>query len=394
MIHSSESLFPQPFSSPSVVPYQLRRMGVVMRPLPLDPMEVGGVLNPGGVRSPDGSFMLFPRLVAAGNYSRIGLARVINDADGIPCDVERLGVVLEPETPYERASDGRGGCEDARVVHVPALGGYVMTYVALGPVGPRPAMAMSSDLETWTRLGLVDFSPLRGADMNLYPNKDHMLFPEPVPGPDGRLSIAMLHRPMFERPVKGDPHGRHHVSLPPGVLDERWSAWISYCPLEDADWAMPGSGRRPSFSGHQPLFAPAHQWEGFRLGAGTPPLRLAEGWLTIYHGVERVPGATLKPSLRYNAAALIMDHIDPRRVVYRSPTPTLEPQVAEERCGVVSDVVFPTAVDQHDTHLDVYYGMADYCIGVARMDLRPAASLAQIPDPGAIEAEFPEELSA
>jgi len=204
----------------------------------------------------------------------------------------------------------------------------------------------------------------------------------------------MLHRPMFEKPLNGDSHGRYQVSLPPGVHDERWSAWISYCPLEDADWAIPGSGRCPTFSAHQPLFAPEHQWEGFRLGAGTPPLRLAEGWLTIYHGVELLPSAAHKRRLQYNAAALIMDHVDPRRIVYRSPMPTLEPHLAEERCGVVSNVVFPTAVDHHATHVDVYYGMADYCIGVARMDLRPPMTLAQLSDREESDEAFEEGLSA
>jgi len=38
-------------------------------------------LNPAAVRSPDGKLYLFPRLVAKGNYSRIGIARVLfNDA--------------------------------------------------------------------------------------------------------------------------------------------------------------------------------------------------------------------------------------------------------------------------------------------------------------------------
>jgi predicted GH43/DUF377 family glycosyl hydrolase len=41
----------------------------------------------------------------------------------------------------------------------------------------------------------------------------------------------------------------------------------------------------------------------------------------------------------------------------------------EECSGVVADVVFPTAVDQRDEHVDVYYGMADACVGVARMKL-------------------------
>jgi predicted GH43/DUF377 family glycosyl hydrolase len=33
----------------------------------------------------------------------------------------------------------------------------------------------------------------------------------------------------------------------------------------------------------------------------------------------------------------------------------------------VDNVVFPTAVDQHEVYLDVYYGMADGYIGAARM---------------------------
>ena len=35
-------------------------------------MEAEGVLNPAAVRGPDGKLSLFPRLVAKGNYSRIG----------------------------------------------------------------------------------------------------------------------------------------------------------------------------------------------------------------------------------------------------------------------------------------------------------------------------------
>ena len=35
----------------------------------------------------------------------------------------------------------------------------------------------------------------------------------------------------------------------------------------------------------------------------------------------------------------------------------------------MAEVVFPTAIDQHETYLDVYYGMADACIGAARIDL-------------------------
>jgi predicted GH43/DUF377 family glycosyl hydrolase len=46
----------------------------------------------------------------------------------------------------------------------------------------------------------------------------------------------------------------------------------------------------------------------------------------------------------------------------------------QERDGTVANVVFPTGIDRRDDvgtadRFDVYYGMADSRIGVARLDL-------------------------
>ena len=56
--------------------FRIHRLRWIMKPEPGDPIEVGGVLNPAAVRGLDGQLYLFPRLVAKGNYSRIGMARV------------------------------------------------------------------------------------------------------------------------------------------------------------------------------------------------------------------------------------------------------------------------------------------------------------------------------
>ena len=88
--------------------FKLRRLGMVMEPEPGNPNEVEGVLNPAAVRGPDGELYLFPRLVAKGNYSRIGIARVRFNETGDPASVERIGIALEPETDYERRPDGSG----------------------------------------------------------------------------------------------------------------------------------------------------------------------------------------------------------------------------------------------------------------------------------------------
>ena len=95
--------------------FRIERLGVVMAPEPGNPLEVEGVLNPAGVVGPDGHYYLFPRLVAAGNYSRIGMARVRRDGSGRPSSVERLGVALEPQMPSEIVRPGLGGCEDPRI---------------------------------------------------------------------------------------------------------------------------------------------------------------------------------------------------------------------------------------------------------------------------------------
>lgn len=351
------------------VPYQLERLSIVMRPHPDDPHEAGGVLNPGGIRAANGDYLLFPRLVALGNYSRIGVARVLHDDDGIPQGVERLGIALEPEADYEKNDWTGGGCEDARVTYVEALGIYVMTYAAFGPQGPHSAMAISSDLASWKRLGLIDYAPLVGTDMNQYSNKDHFVFPDPVEGPDGRPSIALIHRPMYEY-WAGDLANHSHPLVPPhNITDPRWSIWISYCPLDQAEWANPSVDAAASFGNHQVLATPLQPWEVERIGGGTPPIRLDGGWFTIYHGVEGMPGQGVLPVHRYCAGALLLDAQDPRQVLYRSSTPILEPALHEELYGVVGNVVFPTAVDQHETYLDVYYGMADDYIGAARMPI-------------------------
>jgi predicted GH43/DUF377 family glycosyl hydrolase len=137
--------------------FQLQRLSQVMEPEPGNPLEAEGVTNPAAARGPDGQLYLFPRLVAAGNYSRIGIARALFNGAGDPSGVERLGIALEPEADYERRPDGGGGCEDPRISFVEPLGRYVMTYTAFSAAGPRIALAISDDLFRWQRLGLANF---------------------------------------------------------------------------------------------------------------------------------------------------------------------------------------------------------------------------------------------
>src|SRR5271157_5189609 len=171
--------------------FQLQRLGQMMEPEPGNPLEAEGVLNPAAVRGPDGKLYLFPRLVARGNYSRIGIARVRFNEAGDPAGVERLGIALEPEADYELHLDGSGGCEDPRITFVEPLKRYVMTYTAFSSRGPRIALAVSEDLFRWKRLGLATFAPYDGIDFVHVADKDASLFPVAIPNHAGKMQLAL-----------------------------------------------------------------------------------------------------------------------------------------------------------------------------------------------------------
>lgn len=352
------------FDDTTTFPFTLERVGVLMRPDPADPREAEGVLNPATAWGPDGRLHLYPRLVSAGNVSRVGIADV-EIVDGVPVGVTRRGVVLEADRAWERGS-GHGGVEDPRITWIPSLGLHVMTYVAFGPLGPKPALAISKEGQEWERLGPLQFGyeDALDTDLNLFPNKDVVYFPEVVPDPDGVPSYALLHRPMwdfsFVRPGE-------HPPLPAGTTDDRASVWISYIPASDVERDITALTRP---SGHRFVAGPEFSWEALKIGAGPAPLRVDEGWLVIHHGVTgNVVGGAFVPQndVEYVAGALLLDADDPSRVIARTSVPLLVPETEEETEGTVANVVFPTAIEQIDDAYYVFYGMADSAIGVARL---------------------------
>jgi predicted GH43/DUF377 family glycosyl hydrolase len=361
--------------------FKLHRIGMLMEPEPGNPNEVEGILNPAAARGPDGSLYLFPRLVAKGNYSRIGIARVrFNDA-GDPVGAERLGIALEPEEDYEKLPDGGGGCEDPRVTFVEPLKHYVMSYTAFSAQGPRIALASSEDLFHWKRLGLVTFDPYGKIEFDGIDNKDASVFPIAIPDPSGEPALALLHRPLFPgtRPEET-------VSQPAArTIDlHRESIWISYRPI---DTTSTEPYRLCHFELHNRLAAPVAPWERLKIGCGTPPILTRHGWLIIYHGVsEAAESSDAKRHLCYSAGVMILAKDHPRDILYRSHEPVLTPTLPQERSGTIANVVFPTGIDRRDdlgmpSRFDVYYGMADCRIGVARLDVPESLPTGKTADP-------------
>ncbi|WP_211363068.1 glycoside hydrolase family 130 protein [Gelidibacter salicanalis] len=338
-----------------------------MEPEAGNEFEVEGVLNPAVARGPDGELYIFPRLVAKHNYSRIGIAKVKFNQDGDPVGVERLGIVLEPETDYEKRPNGFGGCEDPRITYVSCIDYYIMTYTAYGPKGPRIAMARSKDLFNWERMGLVCFSAYKDVDFNGIDNKDASFFPTDLPSPHHHMSLAMLNRPLFpgtrpEEIVENDDFHKedHHKE----------SIWISYFNLKKGKETVLENAK---FTSHHCLAHPEYPWENLKIGGGAPPILTKHGWLLVYHGVKKHEDCTKhQPAFYYSAGVMILSELHPQKVIYRSPEPVLIPNLPDEKIGIVGNVVFPTGTDRRDdigqpNRIDVYYGMADNKIGVAKM---------------------------
>lgn len=350
-----------------MIPFKLHRLGTIMTPETGNELEAEGVLNPAVTRGPDGALYLFPRLVAKNNYSRIGIARVkFNDA-GDPVGVERLGIALQPEAEYEKRPDGGGGCEDARVTYLEPLKEYIMTYTAFGPDGPRIAVARSRDLLKWERMGLVKYLPYEHVDFNGIDNKDASIFPTEILSPHGHPSIGMLHRPLFPgtRPEETIKQAKGRK-----IDIHKESIWISYYNLGQ-DTTM----QYAKFTSNHRLACPKEQWENLKIGAGAPPVSTRHGWMIVYHGVHAMEGSTASsPKYCYSAGVMILSEKDPQKILYRSPKPILVPELLEETIGTIGNVVFPTGTDRRDdigqpNRIDVYYGMADDRIGVAKMEI-------------------------
>ncbi|MCO5948576.1 hypothetical protein NAF19_16875 [Mucilaginibacter sp. RT5R15] len=78
--------------------------------------------------------------------------------------------------------------------------------------------------------------------------------------------------------------------------------------------------------------------------------------------------------LCYSAGVMILSETDPYTILYRSAKPVLKPVLPQEKVGAIANVVFPTGIDRRNdigqpNRFDVYYGMADDRIGVAKMEV-------------------------
>jgi beta-1,2-mannobiose phosphorylase / 1,2-beta-oligomannan phosphorylase len=108
------------------------------------------------------------------------------------------------------------------------------------------------------------------------------------------------------------------------------------------------------------------------------------------HATKQTPLYPLrfKPIYQYRlwGGVMMLSKQHPRTIRDRSVDPVLTPELPQERHGTIANVVFPTGIDRRDDlgapdRLDVYYGMADNRIGVARLDVPDFLPPGGAPDP-------------
>lgn len=185
------------------------------------------------------------------------------------------------------------------------------------------ALAVSKDLINFTKVGRLTEPSLD--------DRDVILFPEKING-----KFYMLHRP------------KNYVGAEYGT--DQPAIWIKSSD-DLMSWNVPSTL----------LLKGEQDWE-YKVGGNTPPIKTADGWLMIYHGVDK--------EFCYRVGACLLDLEDPTKILYRTKDFIMEPETEIEKDGLYKwGVVFPTGNVLVEDTLYVYYGASDQwcCVATANI---------------------------
>ncbi len=275
------------------------------------PYPVNSVFNAGATLLKNGDTLLLCRVENRTGHSHLCAARSVNGVDGWIIDSRPTLMASPREFPEEI-----WGIEDCRITYVPELDKYAVAYTSFSRGGPGVSLAMTTDFETFERLGVI----MQPED------KDAALLPRKIGD-----YWALIHRPVTTL-------GAH--------------MWISYSP-DLRHW------------GSHKIMLEARRggwWDANKIGLCSPPIETARGWLTIYHGVRQTASGSI-----YRLGLALFELDSPELCLQRGDSWMFGPEAPYERGGDVSDVVFPCgqtiAADGDTIHL--YYGAADSCMAMA-----------------------------
>ena len=329
----------------------VNKEGIILKKTALE-FENEGVSNP-AVLQDGNTIHMFYRAVRKGNYSTIGYCKLEGPLKVVQRNETPL---LSPQFDYESH-----GIEDARIVQIEGL--YYMTFTAYDGVNALGALATSTDLINFERLGIIvpevtwpEFK--RFAESNKHLNEKYELFHvhnNILNNPTKKMLLWDKNVVFFPRKINGKFYFLHRIrpdiqiACVDAIIDLTPDYWIDYFLHLDANI----------------LLCPKYDHEISYIGGGCPPIETPEGWILIYHGVHDTALGYV-----YSACAALLDLEDPSKVIARLPYALFKPDLPWELKGEVSNVVFPTGTALFNDKLYIYYGGADKRVACASISLQ------------------------
>jgi beta-1,2-mannobiose phosphorylase / 1,2-beta-oligomannan phosphorylase len=325
-------------------------------PRPDKPWESIAAFNPTAFQH-DGKIYLLYRALGDNNISVIGLA---TSSDGIHIDERLDEPIYVPRAGFEGADEnidpaiaasfasggGWGGCEDPRVVKMnnriyivyAAFNGATEMNIATSSISikdfldrkwsawKRPVLITNESVHTKNPVAIKQFMSDRPW-VKITGEKDPAILPEKING-----KYVIFHR------------------IWPNIV-------FDYVDNLNFD------GKK-ILTGEHIIRTRPNMWDSQKISMGCSPLKIKEGWLAIYNGVDK------KDSSKYKIGAMILDAKDPSKVLYRCSRPILEPEEYYENHGHKFGIAFVGGSTIKDGELFIYYGGSDKyaCVATAPLD--------------------------
>jgi len=276
------------------------------------PYPVETVHNAGAIKF-EGRYILLFRSHLHNGRSIIGIAW---SDDGYDFNADSKPFMV-PSTEGVFSRFEEYGVEDPRICSID--GAYYITYSAYSRFGVRIGLARTNDFKTVERISLISEPDMRNV----------VIFPETFNGRYARLD-------------------RPHSEINP------WAIWLSWSP-DLVHWGE-----------SEPVINPVpYHWDEMKIGPGATPIRTADGWLNIFHGVF----PTMDGSV-YRLGVALHDIANPATVLSVADDWILSPEDPWELTGYVHNVVFSCgAIAEDDGTVKIYWGGADtvMCVGTAKI---------------------------
>jgi len=300
------------------------------------------VFNPAAVVKDGKIHVLFraednPDARLGGRTSRIGLA---TSEDGIHFHIHPTPV-LYPDSGKFLQYDYPGGCEDPRVV-VTEEGLYVMAYTAWNQDVARLSIAFSEDLLHWEKKGPA-FARAHGGKFLDYWSKSGSIITT-LEG--GHQTVAKI-------------DGKYWMYWGEEFVNLAWSDNLY-------DWypSLDEQGELEAVIRTRPGYFDSRLTE-----CGPPAILLDEGIVLLYNGKNHDEAEQATPDLptgTYSVGKLVLDPLEPGRVLYRSDTALLKPTLPHEITGqYASGTTFAEGLVRYQSKWFLYYGTADSYVGLA-----------------------------